>query len=174
MKNNSIFKKDYEELKKEILTNNGMTCNSDLVNAHLKSGFVVSIEGYEYTTHNIDNVINKMIEYSKIIKNKDNYFVGVWVDTQDNNLIYVDISKVVKTRRDAENLAKKNKQKAYFDIVANNSIYLSYNVEYYSIYKGDEFIADYYSFRDIPSTYRKNKKDYEIIKDIINIKDLAL
>ena len=48
---------NFEELKKEILKNNGLTCNKELKNANLTNGFMVSIQGYEYTTYDIDKAI---------------------------------------------------------------------------------------------------------------------
>lgn len=173
---------NYEELKNEILENSGGTYNANLKNANLKSGYMVSIEGYEYITQDINDAIKKMVEYSKIIENKQAYFVGAWVDTQDNDKIYIDISKHVKSKQKAQETGRKNKQKAYYDIKNNKSIYLDYNIVYYSVYKNvydkmgmliDEiFIKQYDGTHDIPSHYRTDKTNYFIFKDFINIQDL--
>lgn len=171
-----------EILKDEILKNEGGTYTSELKNASLANGYMVSIEGYEYITNSPIDAIKKMIEYSKIIENKQAYFVGAWVDTQDNNKIYIDISKHVKSKQKAQETGRKNKQKAYYDIKNNKSIYLDYNIVYYSVYKNvydkmgvliDEiFIKQYDSTHDIPSNYRTDKTNYFIFKDFINIQDL--
>ena len=75
MKNNIL-----EELKKEVLKNKGLTVNAELKNANLKNGFMVSLMGYEFTTYNIDEAIKKSVEYKDIIKNKNNCFIGFWID----------------------------------------------------------------------------------------------
>lgn len=174
---------NFEELKKEILKNNGLTCNKELKNANLTNGFMVSIQGYEYTTYDIDKAIKKGIEYQNIIKDKNNYYVGFWVDVEDNNKIYVDISKNIKSLKDAKKTARKNLQKAVYNIKDNRTIYLNYEVKFYSLYKivRDKitndikdyvFIKGYDIIKDIPSYYRTHKDNYIIYQDFININEL--
>ena len=174
---------NFEELKKEILKNNGLTCNKELKNANLTNGFMVSIQGYEYTTYDIDKAIKKGIEYQNIIKDKNNYYVGFWVDVEDNNKIYVDISKNIKSLKDAKKTARKNLQKAIYNIKDNKTIYLNYEVKFYSLYKivRDKitndikdyvFIKGYDIIKDIPSYYRTHKDNYIIYQDFININEL--
>lgn len=175
----------YNELKKEILKNKGLTINKDLKKVNLKSGFMVSIIGYEFTTYNIDEAIKEGLKYKEIIKNKNNYYIGFWIDEKDNNKIYVDISKNINNLRDAEKTAKKNIQKAIYNIKDNKSIYLNYEVKFYSLYKKiykniddkkiliDEVFKNMYnSIKDIPSNYRTDKNNYSIYKDFININEL--
>ncbi len=172
----------YNELKKEIIKNNGGTYKSDLTNANLTNGYMVSITGYEYITQDINDAIKKMVEYGEIIKDKKGYFVGAWIDTQDNNKIYIDISKRLTHRRDAEETARKNKQKAYFDIKALDSVYLDYEVVFYSVYKNvynklgelidQTFKKGYDTSKEIPRVYRQDTKTYFILKDYINIQEL--
>lgn len=174
-----------EELKKEVLKNKGLTINKELKNANLKSGFMVSIMGYEFTTYNIDEAIKKSVEYKDIIKDKNNYYIGFWIDEEENNKIYVDISKNIISKRDAEKTAKKNIQKAIYSIKENKSIYLNYNITFYSLYKKiykeennkriliDEVFKNIYNtIKEIPSNYRIDKNNYIIYKDIININEL--
>lgn len=174
---------NFEELKKEILKNNGLTCNKELKNANLTNGFMVSINGYEYTTYDIDKAIKKGIEYQNIIKNKSNYYVGFWVDVKDNNKIYVDISKNIISLRDAEKTAKKNLQKAIYNIKNNKTIYLNYEIKFYSLYKiiRDKitndikdyvFIKGYDIIKNIPGNYRTDKDNYIVYQDFININEL--
>ena len=174
---------NFEELKKEILKNNGLTCNKELKNANLTNGFMVSIQGYEYTTYDIDKAIKKGIEYQNIIKDKNNYYVGFWVDVEDNNKIYVDISKNIKSLKDAKKTARKNLQKAVYNIKDNRTIYLNYEVKFYSLYKivRDKitndikdyvFIKGYDIIKDIPSYYRTHRDNYIIYQDFININEL--
>ena len=177
MKNNIL-----EELKKEVLKNKGLTVNAELKNANLKNGFMVSLMGYEFTTYNIDEAIKKSVEYKDIIKNKNNCFIGFWIDEEDNNKIYVDISKNISSRRDAEKTAKKNMQKAIYNIKDNESIYLNYEITFYSVYKKvydkDKNIIDevfknmYNTIKEIPQVFRQYKEYYSIYKDNININEL--
>ena len=170
------------ELKKDIIKNGGITLNDDFKKASLKSGFMVSILGYEFKTNNIDEAIKKGLEYKDIIKNKNNYYVGFWLD---GGFWYVDISKNISNKRDAEKTAKKNIQKAIYNIKDNKSIYLNYEVKFYSLYKKiyknidnkkvliDEVFKNMYnSIKDIPSNYRVDKENYSIYKDFININEL--
>lgn len=171
-----------DEIKKDILKNEGATLNNEFKKANLKSGFMVSIMGYEFITNNIDEAIKKGLEYKEIIKDKKGYYVGFWIDTQDNNKIYVDISKNISNKRDAEKTAKKNLQKGIYSLKDNKTIYLNYNVSYYSLYKiirgKDEVIKDYKfikqvdTIREIKSNYRNDKNNYIIFKDLININEL--
>lgn len=172
----------YNELKNEIIKNNGGTYNASLKNANLTSGFMVSITGYEYITQDINDAIKKMVEYSDIIKDKKGYFVGAWVDVEDQNKIYIDISIKLERRKDAILKAKANKQKAYFDVKNLTSVYLDYEIVFYSVYKNvynkigeliDQiFIKGYDSTSDIPSNQRTDKTNYFIFKDYININEL--
>ena len=45
--NKKMNKKEFDELKKMILENDGITLSSDGKIAHLKKGYMVSLEGYE-------------------------------------------------------------------------------------------------------------------------------
>ena len=169
-------------LKNEILKNGGLTCDDELKKVNLKSGFMVSIMGYEFTTKNIDEAIKKGLEYKEIIKNKKGYYVGFWID---NNIIYVDISKQINNKRDAEKTAKKNLQKAIYNNKTQTSIYLNYDIIFYSLYKkiykkinndimliDEVFKKSYDTLHDIPSNYRNDKNNYIIYKDFININEL--
>lgn len=146
----------YNELKMEILKNNGGTYNDKLENANLKTGFMVSIEGYEYVTQDINDAIKKMVEYTEIVASKKGYYIGAWVDTQDNNKIYIDISKRLESKREAEKTARANRQKAYFDIKALDSVYLDYDIVYYSVYKNVYRMIK----KDTKECYIYNKETY--------------
>lgn len=146
----------YNELKMEILKNNGGTYNDKLENANLKTGFMVSIEGYEYVTQDINDAIKKMVEYTEIVASKKGYYIGAWVDTQDNNNIYIDISKRLESKREAEKTARANRQKAYFDIKALDSVYLDYEIVYYSVYKNVYRMIK----KDTKECYIYNEKTY--------------
>lgn len=171
-----------DEIKKDILKNEGATLNNEFKKANLKSGFMVSIMGYEFITNNIDEAIKKGLEYKEIIKDKKGYYVGFWID---NNIIYVDISKQINNKRDAEKTAKKNMQKAIYNNKTQTSIYLNYDIIFYSLYKkiykkinndimliDEVFKKSYDTLHDIPSNYRNDTNNYIIYKDYININEL--
>lgn len=168
-----------DEIKKDILKNEGATLNNEFKKANLKSGFMVSIMGYEFITNNIDEAIKKGLEYKEIIKDKKGYYVGFWID---NNIIYVDISKKIDNLRDATKTAKKNIQKAIYNNKTQKSIYLNYNITYYTLYKIiktlDDKIKDYKFIkqtdtkREIESNYRNDKNNYFISCDYMNIQEL--
>ena len=65
---------------------------------------------------------------------KNNLFVGVWYD-EKTQCYYIDISMIINKKREAERIAKDNKQLALYDLKENKSIYLNYNIKFYSIYK---------------------------------------
>lgn len=173
----------FTQLQKEIIKNEGATLDKDFKQTTIKKGFMVSIQGYEYITKDITQAIKKGLEYKEIIKDKKGYYVGFWIDTKDNNKIYVDISKNIDKKRDAINTAKKNLQKGIYDIKNQKTIYLNYDIKYYSLYKiirdkitndikDYKFIKQYDTTHDIPSNYRTDTNNYKIFNDIINIVEL--
>lgn len=197
-----IKKEILKDIKDYILKNEGMTLDIEkLQNTSIKSGFIVSLIDYEYKTKNIDEVINLITKYIDIIntlknneKVKKTYFVGVWYN-KDDGFYYLDISKHFEKLRDAKKFGEVNKQKAIYNIKDNKSIYLNYNITFYSLYKvikddnnniiKDNIISTFDNIKDI-SNYLKislkevynilnNKIDntnYIIYKDIINIDEL--
>lgn len=126
------------ELKdiKKIIENKGETLTKELKKAELKGGFMVSLEGAEVQKNINDiNGIKKAIEEKKeIIKDKDNLYIGLWLD---NDIMFIDISININDKVEALEFAKYNKQLAIYNLVNNDSIYLKeYNfVKYYSLYE---------------------------------------
>lgn len=187
-----IKKEILKDIKKYIIDNEGISLDIDTMkNTTLKNGYVVSIEGYELKVKNIDDVMKKITKYISIInilKNNDKikktYFVGVWYNENDS-YYYIDISKHFEKLRDAKNFGKMNKQKAIYNLKNNNSIYLNYNITFYSLYKNDNIITTFDNIKDI-SNYLKisikevyniinnkiNNTSYFIYKDSININEL--
>lgn len=121
---------------KRIIENKGETLNKELKKADINGGFMVSLEGTETQTRGDDYraIIKAIEEKQEIIKNKDNLYIGLWLD---NNIMYIDISININDKVEALEFAKYNKQLAIFDIINNDSIYLKdYNfVKYYSLYE---------------------------------------
>lgn len=197
-----IKKEILKDIKDYIIKNEGITLDIDkLQNTNIKNGFIVSIIDFEYKTKNIDEVINKITSYIDIIntlkskeKTKKTYFVGVWYN-KDDGFYYLDISKHFEKLRDAKTFGEANKQKAIYSLKDNKSIYLNYNITFYSLYKvikddnkniiKDNIISTFDNIKDI-SKYLKisiketynilnnkiNNTNYIIYKDIINIDEL--
>lgn len=197
-----IKKEILKDIKDYIIKNEGITLDIDkLQNTSIKNGFIVSLIDFEYKTKNIDEVINKITSYIDIIntlKNKEKtkkiYFVGVWYN-KDDGFYYLDISKHFEKLRDAKTFGEANKQKAIYSLKDNKSIYLNYNITFYSLYKvikddnkniiKDNIISTFDNIKDI-SKYLKisikevynilnnkiNDTNYMIYKDIINVDEL--
>ena len=143
---------NYGIIKNEVLTNGGIT----LINNHkmeYKSGYIVSIEGYEFTTKDLKIAINKVIEYSKKYK-----CVGVWYD---EGLYYIDVNKYFNKneRKKAFDEGIKNNQKAIYNIHENKSEYLKQN--YYTIYKYNKILNDFININEFTSI--------EAVADFFNI-----
>lgn len=121
---------------KRIIENKGETLTKELKKADINGGFMVSLEGAEVQKNINDiNGIKKAIEEKQeIIKNKNNMYIGLWLD---NNIMYIDISININDKVEALEFGKYNKQLAIYDIVNNDSIYLKdYNfVKYYTLYE---------------------------------------
>lgn len=197
-----IKKEILKDIKDYIIKNEGITLDIEkLQNTSIKNGFIVSLIDFEYKTKNIDEVINKITSYIDIIntlkskeKAKKTYFVGVWYN-KDDGFYYLDISKHFEKLRDAKKFGEVNKQKAIYNLKDNKSIYLNYNITFYSLYKvikddnnniiKDNIISTFDNIKDI-SNYLKisikevynilnnkiNNTSYIIYKDIINIDEL--
>lgn len=121
---------------KRIIENKGETLTKELKKADINGGFMVSLEGEEVQKNINDiNGIKKAIEEKQeIIKDKNNMYVGLWLD---NNIMYIDISINIIDKVEALEFAKYNKQLAIFDLVNNDSVYLKYYnfIKYYTLYE---------------------------------------
>ena len=119
-----------------IIENGGATLTSELKQAQLTTGFMVSLEGAESQVKGNDyQAIKKAIEEKQaIIKDNKNLFIGLWLD---GGVMYVDISINIEDRAEALEFGKRNKQLAIYDLVNNDSVYLKeyHFIKYYSLYE---------------------------------------
>lgn len=126
------------ELKdiKRIIENKGETLTKELKKAELKRGYIVSLKGTETQTKGDDYqaIIKAIEEKQAIIKDKNNMYIGLWLDT---DIMYIDVSINIIDKAEALEFAKYNKQLAIYDLVNNDSIYLKdYNfIKYYTLYE---------------------------------------
>lgn len=126
-----------KDIKEYIKEYKGITLDiNTMKNTTIKNGYSVSLAGYETKEKNIDKTMEVLKDYIKAVKDlkKNNLFVGVWYD-EKTQYYYIDISMIINKRREAERIAKENKQLAIYDLKNNDSIYLNYNIKFYSIYK---------------------------------------
>ena len=110
--------KQYKTIKKYIKLNKGATLSSNYEILNLSSGYFVSLYGYELKQKKLSYLT--LIKYSKLAKS-NHALIGLWID---NGYIYYDISQHIENKYLAFREAIANKQKAYFDIFNNCSIYL--------------------------------------------------
>ncbi len=197
-----IKKEILKDIKDYIIKNKGITLDIEkMQNTSIKNGFIVSLQDFEHKTKDIQEVINKITNYIGIVntlknkeKTKKTYFVGVWYN-EDDGFYYLDISRHFEKLRDAKTFGVANKQKAIYSLKDNKSIYLNYNMTFYSLYEvikdnnnniiKDNIISTFDNIKDI-SNYLKvsikevynilnnkiNNTNYIIYKDIINIDEL--
>jgi hypothetical protein len=83
------------------------------------SGYALSIyKDRETTKPVVDLQLIDLVRFAKenedLLRQPDNYF-GVWHDPK-SNLVYLDISIVVRSATEAERLGRQNQQGAYFDL----------------------------------------------------------
>lgn len=108
-----------EKIKNAIIENGGITLDTrTLENANLKTGYMVSLSGYEIIT-TIDNLtINTLLAHAKIAHALGGY-VGLWLD---NDNLYIDISLNIKSLRKSLRVAKLHNQLAIYDIENDREI----------------------------------------------------
>ena len=151
-----------EEIER-IIENGGATLTSELKQAELKRGFMVSLEGAESQVKGNDYqaIIKAIEEKQELIKDSNNLFIGLWLD---GGIMYIDISINIEDRAEALEFAKKNKQLAIYDLTNNDSIYLKdFNfIKYYTLYEvvrnKDGDIIDY--------KIREQKENINLFKSV--------
>lgn len=138
---------ELKELKNEIEKNGGITLIKGK-KMQYKSGYVVSKLGYEYTTTDIMQAVEKLNEYQ--VKYS---CVGCWLD---NGIYYIDNNNYFNKNEHKQAISSgvKNKQLAIFNIASGTSEYLKQ--AYYIIYK-----------------YNKIKNDFIYIKEFTSIDNIT-
>lgn len=111
------------QIMQQTLLNGGSS--TSLKNKVANSGYMVALYGKEKVINKLSSKeIRKYINNNLKELNKDNIFIGTWVDTNTNK-IYLDCSINVQSKEKALKLAKQNKQLAIFDLNSFDSIYLN-------------------------------------------------
>lgn len=175
------------ELYDEILKNGGLTLDKNFEKIDKKTGFMVSVEGFErrldkFTYEDIKAVAD---EYKSLLKGC--LYLGFWID---DGALYIDISKWFRDKSEALKFGKQNKQIAIFDLRTNESIRVIYDEFYYLIdtkttlnvgtFDNLEQIKNVLSLKNsTKSLYINNILDkkllldrYEIYRDVLYYEDI--
>lgn len=112
-------------IKENILKNsNGITLNFKGDIQNFRNGFYVSITNNKIDLKKIDKSIKQLIQIKKqFFSELNNLFIGSWIDEKEN-VLYLDLSFYIEDKNTALNTAQQFKQKAVFDILNLNSVYL--------------------------------------------------
>lgn len=166
---------------KEIISNSieqgGATLDKYYQPTNHKSGYMVSIANHETTLSintDINTIINKVQEYQELIKNKQHYFIGLWVD---NSTIYLHISKHFQDKQNAVNFGIDNDQLAIYDLKNDKSIYLTKKV--YIIYELNKnnndikYIREFDTEKELKEYLNISNIQHYTTNNIDNIKHLA-
>lgn len=158
----------------EGIKKGGFTIDSKGNTPKTKKGFIVSDYGKE-KTYFIDDKIDMLqlekdfTNYIKYVEKEKDAFIGGWIE---NNIFFLDISRIYTNKKEAIKIGKKNKQLAIYDIEKDVTIQLE--KEYFTIHdiKNDFYnVKEFNSIKDIEKYYNiKNAYQY-IVKDIDNIKE---
>lgn len=109
-----------QQIKNIVQNNNGATLTSDLDNATIDNGYMVSLAGYEIKT-TIELLSSEMLKEYQSIAKQHNAFVGLWLD---NNELYLDISVNIKDKQQALKMARDNKQLAIYHMDKGATVYV--------------------------------------------------
>lgn len=104
------------------------------------------------TTANAVALANYADRNWDLLSQKGNY-LGGWHDPNDGK-VYLDVSTVVKTAEEAEQMARDAQQIAYFDLVKGVSIKLNYGRRGLSAFRGDSNGSEAHSQPDRPRAGR--------------------
>jgi hypothetical protein len=162
-----------KEIIKETLKNGGLT-----LDLKAKKGFMCSIYGMEktFTIDHLEELEKELDNYKRIAKTKKGLYVGLWVN---DNIIYLDLSKLYKSKSQAIKKGIENKQKAIYDLEHQKDIEIlkdCYIVYKYNQLKNDFiYVKEFYNLKDIIKEYnlKNNKSIYHYITSSIdNVKEL--
>ena len=108
-----------------IKSNGGFTLTKDL--QAKQGGYACAISGHE-TVYDMNNVSElDIVEYiankKELASKNSNLCFGSWLDTETNKL-YLDLSEVLPSKKEALKKAYKRNQLAIFDLNTFESVYL--------------------------------------------------
>ena len=168
-----------QDIINKVVANGGITLDPQGKAPQFNGGYMVSIEGFE-KCYNMENLDIKELEkdykrYINFIANKKHVYVGFWLD---KGVLYMDISKHIKTRHQAVTMGINNKQLSIYDVKNDSYIDLTKNVYIVYSYNASNndigYIREYTNTKDIERDYNiKNARQY-ITNTIEDIKKIML
>ena len=167
-------KEEIKNIISEGIKKGGFTIDYKGNTPNTKKGYIVSDYGKEKTYFINDKIDmmqleNDFIKYIEIAKKEKNCFIGGWIE---NDVFFLDISRIYSNKKEALKIGKKNKQLAIYDIEKDASIAIE--KEYFTIHevkKDFKNIMEFDSLKDIEKYFNiKNVYQY-IVKDIDNMKN---
>ena len=140
-----------------VKNNNGCNIDASLDLKEIKSGYMVSLKGYEKTIDLNDlNDLNNLIIQKKVfdailektdtikdlrqLNRKSNFCIGLWHNNDDKKL-YIDISVNIKSKRVAIEQGIKNLQYYIYDVVNDCDIPLQKDV--FIVYRYNRALDDF-------------------------------
>ena len=119
-----IFLERSKELFNYLKKNGGFTAKPNLIPVKPKSGYAVSLKGYE-TRVPLEIVslglFRELLKCYQRLAEKNIAYIGGWID---EGYLYLDLSLILHNKEQALEVASKNKQKAIFDFGSGKTIYL--------------------------------------------------
>lgn len=155
----------------EIIKNEGATLDYNYNDFKSSNGFMVSIKGQEVKVNknDIENIKKEIEKKREFIKDKKGLFIGLWLD---DDMMYIDVSIHIIDYLKALEVARKNEQKAIYNLKNKDNIYLTY-LKYYTLYKvvkdSDNNIIDYKLIKQYDKREDIRKELDASIKTIDNI-----
>ena len=155
----------------EIIKNEGATLDYNYNNFKSENGFMVSLKGQEVKVNknDIENIKKEIEKKREFIKDKRGLFIGLWLDS---DIMFIDVSIHIINYLKALEVARKNEQKAIFDLQKKDSIYLTY-LKYYTLYRvikdSDNNIIDYKLIKQYDTKKEIQKELEASCKTIDNI-----
>lgn len=87
------------------------------------TGYAVSLFGHEQTHDVLDPAsVKAYVELNRNILRKQNVHFGVWYE---DGTWYYDVTTIVKSKRWAEELGRRNRQKGIYDLAREKTIFLT-------------------------------------------------
>ena len=117
-------KRKYQQLLNQLENYGGATLDTDGSNITDLSGYMVSLAGFETKMKRGDLNFSIFKNYLKKAKNKGAY-AGYWIDHEDFDTLYIDVSVCFKKKSEALRFAKSQNQLAIYDFKNEKTIYLN-------------------------------------------------
>lgn len=120
---------NFHNVWQSIQNTGGASYNLSTAEMNPTTGYMVALKGVEQiypvpsTMDEFKNILQDYLKGTKlhtILSNRE-LFVGFWID---EGKLYVDLSEIVITQRDAIEKAKENEQRAIYDCAGKEVLYI--------------------------------------------------